>query len=59
MFDDNVWEIIKSYLFDKRDIEYRLFINQMNRDCIFRQEKLKWKRIRLMSLMNEEEQEDE
>ena len=32
MFDNDVWQIIKSYLLDENDINYRIHIRQLNEE---------------------------
>jgi len=29
-FNDDVWKIIKSFLFDEKEVQYRYFIKQIN-----------------------------
>jgi hypothetical protein len=58
IFDDDCWNIIKSYLFHKKDINYRLFIKNMklSRSYISKQYKkeiMKWKMILLKDRLHE------
>ena len=32
MFDNDVWQIIKSYLLDENDMNYRIHIRQLNEE---------------------------
>jgi hypothetical protein len=55
---DEIWDIIKSYLFRKNDINRRLFIKQMNLERSYflqkyREEKRKMKMIMLIDKIME------
>ena len=67
MFPEEVWEIIKSFLIDRKKILHRLFYNQLNkwlREAAWKQE-LKWKKTLLLGSIydnqtdSEKESEDE
>ena len=71
MFPEEVWEIIKSFLIDRKKILHRLFYNQLNkwlREAAWKEE-IKWRKILLLQSMlhnqseseseNENESEDE
>ena len=49
MINEDVWKIIKSYLFDKRDIQYRLYLKQK----LSVSRNIKWKRILLIDRIRE------
>ena len=51
MLNDDVWKIIKSYLFDQKKIQRRLFIKQMGEER--KKEELKWRRILFLERIHE------
>ena len=51
IFNDDVWKIIKSYLFDKKQMQRRQFIKQMGEER--KKEELKWRRILFLERLHE------
>ena len=51
MLNDDVWKIIKSYLFDQKKIQRRVFIKQMGEER--KKEELKWRRMLLLERIHE------
>ena len=51
MLNDDVWKIIKSYLFDQKKIQRRQFIKQMGEER--KKEELKWRRILFLERIHE------
>jgi hypothetical protein len=51
MLNDDVWKIIKSYLFDKKQMQRRQFIKQMGEER--KKEELKWRRILFLERIHE------
>ena len=51
MLNDDVWKIIKSYLFDKSQMQRRQFIKQMGEER--KKEELKWRRILFLERIHE------
>ena len=51
MLNDDVWNVIKSYLIDKKKMHYRLFIKQMIHNR--KKEELKWRRILFFDRLHE------
>ena len=51
MLNDDVWKIIKSYLFDQKKIQRRRFIKQMGEER--KKEELKWRRILFLERIHE------
>jgi hypothetical protein len=61
MFPEEVWEIVKSFLIDRKKILHRLFYNQLNewlREAAWKEE-IKWKKTLLLRSMYETESENE
>jgi len=52
--NDDIWEIIKSYLFDKKDIIYRITVNRMKNRIVVNKEKEKMERFLLLERIREE-----
>ena len=51
MLNDDVWKIIKSYLFDQKKMQRRQFIKQMGEER--KKEELKWRRILFLERIHE------
>ena len=51
MLNDDVWKIIKSYLFDQKKMQRRVFIKQMGEER--KKEELKWRRMLLLERIHE------
>jgi len=51
MLNDDVWKIIKSYLFDQKKMQRRQFIKQMGEER--KKEELKWRRMLLLERIHE------
>jgi len=51
MLNDDVWKIIKSYLFDQKKMQRRVFIKQMGEER--KKEELKWRRILFLERIHE------
>ena len=51
MLNDDVWKTIKSYLFDKKQMQRRQFIKQMGEER--KKEELKWRKILFLERIHE------
>ena len=51
MLNDDVWKIIKSYLFDKSQMQRRQFIKQMGEER--KKEEMRWRRILFLDRIHE------
>ena len=51
MLNDDVWKIIKSYLFDQKKMKRRVFIKQMGEER--KKEELKWRRLLFLERIHE------
>ena len=51
IFHEDVWKIIKSYMFDHKKMKYRLFIKQMGEER--KKEEMRWRRILFLDRIHE------
>ena len=57
-FNDDVWKIITSFLFDEKEVQYRYFIKQVNENLKKAQQKKRGLEI-LENIMSEVQSESE
>ena len=56
-FNDDVWKIIKSFLFDEKEVQYRYFIKQINENL----KKIEYRKrgLEMLESMSDSETENE